>query len=133
MNSSRNGLFSLFICFNCFVLAGHAEVRVAEFEGKAAYNVGNYGESHNVGTCDSGRTKRRAHLLSSHLKHKKLDNELINRCFSTCEFLAETDPAQAVSCIRECNDREREQRGQGWEKFGSMASVLTGAAMFFAK
>jgi len=66
----------------------------------------------------------KANMFSSHNLHKKLDNELINRCFATCELLAESSASEALGCIRECNDREREQRKDGKEGIKDVAGII---------
>lgn len=96
-----------------------------------AQPVGVYDEAHIVSECDSQRTKRRAHALSSSNWNKTKDVEMINgNCLNVCNSIALTDASQAVSCVRECNDREREQRQQGWSAGQGLLGLLgIGAAL----
>ncbi len=97
-------------------LAVNADVAVADLES-SYYPVAAENEeySHNVGTCDSERTKRRAHLFSKSNYNKMKDVEMQSVCYKTCEKLAEEqDASEALSCIRECNDQQREQRQNGF-------------------
>jgi hypothetical protein len=63
-----------------------------------------------VNKCDSDAVKKRAHKWGFMGYQKSLDVEMQTALLNTCEKLAQTDPAQAVACIREFGDQQREQR-----------------------
>ena len=66
--------------------------------------------THYIGKCDSDAVKKRAHKWGFMSYQKELDVQSQGRCYSTCEKLAELSASEAVTCIRECNDQQREQR-----------------------
>ena len=70
----------------------------------------NLAGNHYVGKCDSDAVKKRAHKWGFMGYQKSLDVQMQTALLTTCEKLAETDPAQAVACIREFGDQERERR-----------------------
>lgn len=90
----------------------------------------NQEENHYIGKCDSNVIKKRAHKWGFMSYQKSKDVEMQTRCFDTCDILAKLDAAQAVSCVRECNDREREQRARGLEAGSGILNLLgLGAAL----
>ena len=78
------------------------------------------------------KTERRKLLFNAINKQKQIDSETINRCFNTCEILANIDSNNALSCVRECNDREREQRKDSWNS-GVNALNNTGLLILLKK
>ena len=63
-----------------------------------------------VNKCDSDAVKKRAHKWGFMGYQKSLDVQMQGKCYSTCELIAQTSPNDAVTCIRECGDQQREQR-----------------------
>lgn len=113
-----------------------ADVQVWKLkQAPEVYPVANdYETSHNVGKCSSQRTKRRAHMYSSHNLHKKLDNEMINACYVTCQTIAaagaDNSAREAMSCVDTCRTQEREQRQDGKEGIQNVVNTLgTGALL----
>ena len=121
-----------------------ADVQVWKLkQPKEVYPVANdYETSHNVGKCSSQRTKRRAHMYSSHNLHKKLDNELILGSYEYCcsyEYY-DTGATKSKKCDPQCVDiarlsKEREKasgrRGivQGLGILGGSVLGLSGVTL----
>jgi hypothetical protein len=70
----------------------------------------NLAGNHYLNKCDSDAVKKRAHRWGFMGYQKQLDVQMQTALLNTCEKLAQTDPAQAVACIREFGDQQREQR-----------------------
>lgn len=70
----------------------------------------NLGGNQFVGKCDSDAVKKRAHKWGLMGYQKQLDVQMQGKCYSTCELIAKTSANDAVTCIRECGDQQREQR-----------------------
>ncbi len=66
--------------------------------------------NHYLNKCDSDAVKKRAHQWGFMGYQKKLDVQMQTSLLTTCEKLVNVDPAQAVACIREYGDQQREQR-----------------------
>lgn len=73
----------------------------------------NLKENHYIGKCDSDAVKKRAHKWGFMGYQKQLDVQMQTSLLKTCELLVNVDPAQAVACIREYGDQQREQRKDG--------------------
>jgi hypothetical protein len=107
-------------------------VKLVDLEPPSEVRPANIQENHYASKCDSERTKRRAHLFGFMSNQKKLDVESQTQCMLVCIILAETSPDQTNSCIRECNDKEREQRNDVGNSLLQGASIL-GAAVSLLK
>ncbi len=105
-----------------FSLAANADVRLTDFEEAQPVNIDG---DHYVQKCDSQRTKRRAHQLGFMSNQKRLDVEMQSECLKVCQNL---DGESAVSCVRECNDKEREQRKDGWSSGSNL--INAGSSLF---
>jgi hypothetical protein len=99
-----------------------ADVRVFELDENTNAPV-NIAGDHYAQKCDSQRTKRRAHQLGFMSDQKRLDINMQTACYDVCKDLASGE--STVSCIRECNDQQREQRKEGWERGNSLINGLS--------
>lgn len=110
----------LIIVFCLFAsLTVKAEVKLVELEPV------NIDGDHFVQKCDSQGTVRRAHQMGFMSNQKRLDVEMQNGCLTVCEKL---QGESAVSCVRECNDKEREQRKDGWSAGSNL--INAGSSLF---
>jgi hypothetical protein len=104
------------------ILPSIASVKVYNFDENAT--PANLEGNHYTQKCDSQRTKRRAHQLGFMSDQKRLDITMQTSCYTVCGQLANSGES-AVSCIRECNDQQREQRKEGWERGNSLINGLS--------
>lgn len=95
-----------------FVVIAFCSVWQSHSEGVEVYPA-NQSENHYIGKCDSDAVKKRAHKWGFMSHQKELDVQMQGQCYKTCEMIASNSAPDAVTCIRECNDQQREQRKDG--------------------